>query len=266
MYRRKGLNKPIQKRIRAQFRVKGIKMKTSIIIPARYASTRLPGKPLIKIGGKSIIQHVYERACLSKSADEAIVATDDERIFDEVKSFGGLVKMTSSEHKCGSDRIAEIVKSDPSITIAVNVQGDEPMIDPQSIDKAIEALKNTDADISTLIRVIDEEEEISNPNVVKAVVSKSGMAMYFSRSRIPYIRNPGKSPVYAHIGLYAYKSSSLLKMTQLSQTPLEISESLEQLRALENEMRIATVVVDYSPVGIDTVEDVEKFQKIIEKK
>lgn len=240
-------------------------MKTSIIIPARYASTRLPGKPLIKIGGKSIIQWVYEKAKQAKSADEVVVATDDKRIYDEVVSFGGLVRMTSPNHKCGSDRIAEIVSGDANIGIAVNVQGDEPMIDPESIDKAIEAIKESDADISTLIRVIKDKEEITNPNVVKCVVSKSGMAMYFSRSPIPYERNEGKSPVYAHIGLYAYKSDSLLKMTKMEQTPLEMSESLEQLRALENGMRIKTVVVGYSPVGIDTEEDVENFKKIIEK-
>lgn len=240
-------------------------MKTSIIIPARYASTRLPGKPLIKIGGKSIIQWVYEKAKQAKSADEVVVATDDKRIYDEVISFGGLVRMTSPNHKCGSDRIAEIVSGDANIGIAVNVQGDEPMIDPESIDKAIEAIKESDADISTLIRVIKDKEEITNPNVVKCVVSKSGMAMYFSRSPIPYERNEGKSPVYAHIGLYAYKSDSLLKMTKMEQTPLEMSESLEQLRALENGMRIKTVVVGYSPVGIDTEEDVENFKKIIEK-
>ena len=202
-------------------------MKTSIIIPARYASTRLPGKPLIKIGGKSIIQWVYEKAKQAKSADEVVVATDDKRIYDEVISFGGLVRMTSPNHKCGSDRIAEIVSGDANIGIAVNVQGDEPMIDPESIDKAIEAIKESDADISTLIRVIKDKEEITNPNVVKCVVSKSGMAMYFSRSPIPYERNEGKSPVYAHIGLYAYKSDSLLKMTKMEQTPLEMSESLE---------------------------------------
>ena len=173
--------------------------------------------------------------------------------------------MTSPNHKCGSDRIAEIVSGDANIGIAVNVQGDEPMIDPESIDKAIEAIKESDADISTLIRVIKDKEEITNPNVVKCVVSKSGMAMYFSRSPIPYERNEGKSPVYAHIGLYAYKSDSLLKMTKMEQTPLEMSESLEQLRALENGMRIKTVVVGYSPVGIDTEEDVENFKKIIEK-
>lgn len=240
-------------------------MKTSIIIPARYASTRLPGKPLIKIGGKSIIQWVYEKAKQAKSADEVVVATDDKRIYDEVISFGGLVRMTSPNHKCGSDRIAEIVSGDANIGIAVNVQGDEPMIDPESIDKAIEAIKESDADISTLIRVIKDKEEITNPNVVKCVVSKSGMAMYFSRSPIPYERNEGKSPVYAHIGLYAYKSDSLLKMTKMEQTPLEMSESLEQLRALENGMRIKTVVVGYSSVGIDTEEDVKNFKKIIEK-
>ncbi len=237
--------------------------KTSIIIPARYASTRLPGKPLIEINGKTIIRWVYEKASKAKLADEVIVATDDEKIFDEVKKFGGLVKMTSTEHQSGSDRIAEIVTADSDIEIAVNVQGDEPLINPASIDKAIEAIKTTDADISTLIRVIEEEDEIQNPNVVKAVVDNSGMAMYFSRSGIPYQRVKGKSPVYAHIGLYAYKSKSLLKMTQLPQSSLEMAESLEQLRALQNGMKIMTVVVDYSPIGIDTKEDVEKFRAIV---
>ena len=243
------------------------KEKTAIIIPARYASTRLPGKPLIKIDGKSIIQWVYEKASQSKSADEVIVATDDERIFEEVKSFGGKVKMTSSCHESGSDRIAEIVKENPEIEIIVNVQGDEPLITPESIDEAINALMgDKNADIATLIREITDKEEILNPNTVKVVTDNAGKALYFSRSPVPYERTPGHTKFYAHIGLYAYRRESLLKMTELPQTNLEKAESLEQLRALQNGMTIKTVVVDYKPIGIDTPEDVEEFKRYIKSK
>lgn len=240
--------------------------KTAIIIPARYGSSRLEGKPLIVVGGKPIIQWVYEKAQAAKLADMIIVATDDERIFNAVKAFGGNVEMTSVNHKCGSDRIKEVVMRHPEIAYIVNLQGDEPLIKPESIDEVIKNVKDDEnADISTLIRIIDDKKEVDNPNLVKCVIDNFGYAMYFSRSKIPYERNSICGNFYGHLGIYGYKREALIKMTSLSQTPLEKTESLEQLRALENGMKIKTSVVDFKPVGIDTKEDLEKFKSIIEK-
>lgn len=239
--------------------------KTAIIIPARYGSSRLEGKPLLKVMGKSVIQWVYEKAKQAKLADIVIVATDDKRIFDEVKSFGGEVEMTSVNHKCGSDRIMEVVSRHPEISYICNLQGDEPLIKPESIDSVIRNVKEDDkADISTLIRVLTDENEINNPNLVKCVIDKNGFALYFSRSKIPYERNTGKATFYGHIGIYGYKRQALESMTSMAQTSLECAESLEQLRALENGMHIKTSVVDFVPVGIDTKEDLEKFRQIVE--
>ncbi len=243
-----------------------IKMgKTAIIIPARYGSSRLEGKPLIKVEGNPIIQWVYEKAQAAKLADMIIVATDDERIFNAVKDFGGNVEMTSTEHKCGSDRIKEVVMRHPEIDYIVNLQGDEPLIKSESIDEVIKNVKDdVSADISTLIRKITPEEA-ENPNLVKCVIDNSGFAMYFSRSKIPFERNPISGNFYGHLGIYGYKRDALIKMTSLPQTPLEKTESLEQLRALENGMKIKTSVVDFVPVGIDTAEDLLKFKQIVAK-
>lgn len=240
--------------------------KTAIIIPARYGSSRLEGKPLIVVCGKPIIQWVYEKAQQSKLADIIIVATDDQRIYDAVKSFGGNVEMTSPEHKCGSDRIKEVVMRHPEISYVVNLQGDEPLIKPGSIDAVAKNVKEDKlADISTLIRKITPEEA-ENPNLVKCVVDNFGFAMYFSRSKIPFERNVGKSDFYGHLGIYGYKRDALIRMTELPQSSCEMSESLEQLRALQNGMKIKTSVVDFIPVGIDTIEDLEKFKSIISVK
>ena len=239
--------------------------KTAIIIPARYGSSRLEGKPLLKVLGKSVIQWVYEKAQQAKFADMIIVATDDERIFDEVKSFGGEVEMTSINHKCGSDRIMEVVSRHPEIAYICNLQGDEPLIKPESIDAVIKNVKEDEnADISTLIRVLKDEEEINNPNLVKCVIDKNNFALYFSRSKIPYDRNVGKSKFYGHLGIYGYKKEALFKMTKLPQAPYEMAESLEQLRALQNGMKIKVAVVENIPVGIDTQEDFEKFKAMVE--
>ena len=236
----------------------------TIIIPARYASTRLEGKPLLEANGKTIIQWVYEKAKQSKLATDVIVATDDKRIFDKVESFGGKVCMTSTEHKCGSDRLVEVLKKQEDISIAVNVQGDEPMIEPDSIDSAIKLLiDDQNADMATLIREINNEEEIQNPNTVKAVKDNNGYAMYFSRSPIPYERNKNQASTFAHIGLYVYRRETLLKMSELPQSDLEKAESLEQLRALQNGFKIKTATVNYKPVGIDTREDFEEFLKMV---
>lgn len=240
--------------------------KTAIIIPARYGSSRLEGKPLIVVCGKPIIQWVYEKAQQAKLADIIIVATDDQRIYDAVKSFGGNVEMTSPEHKCGSDRIKEVVMRHPEISYIVNLQGDEPLIKPESIDAVAKNVKEDKlADISTLIRKITPEEA-ENPNLVKCVVDNLGFAMYFSRSKIPFERNVGKSDFYGHLGIYGYKRDALIRMTELPQSSCEMSESLEQLRALQNGMKIKTSVVDFIPVGIDTIEDLEKFKSIISVK
>ena len=239
--------------------------KTAIIIPARYGSSRLEGKPLIEVSGKPIIQWVYEKAQQSKLADIIIVATDDKRIYDAVKAFGGNVEMTSTEHKCGSDRIKEVVMRHPEISYIVNLQGDEPLIKPESIDEVAKNVKEDKlADISTLIRKITPVEA-ENPNLVKCVVDNFGFAMYFSRSKIPFERNVGKSDFYGHLGIYGYKREALIKMTELPQSSYEMSESLEQLRALQNGMKIKTSVVDFIPVGIDTAEDLEKFKRIVSK-
>ena len=241
-------------------------IKTAIIIPARYASSRLEGKPLIKVEGKPIIQWVYEKAQAAKLADMIIVATDDERIFNAVKSFGGNVEMTSKDHKCGSDRIKEVVLRHPEIAYIVNLQGDEPLIKPSAIDEVIKNVKeDKNADISTLLRVIKDDAELNNPNLVKCVRDVNGFAIYFSRSKIPYERNSICGSFYGHLGIYGYKREALLKMTSLEQTPLERTESLEQLRALENGMKIKTSIVEFVPVGIDTAEDLEKFKSIISK-
>lgn len=240
--------------------------KTAIIIPSRYASTRLHAKPLIEVEGKPIIQWVYEKASAVKQADEVIVATDHEEIYNCVKSFGGHVEMTKEDHKCGSDRIAEVAQRHPDMDYIVNLQGDEPMITPESIDSVITALKTGEnADIATLLRVIDDEKEVENPNLVKCVIDNNNFALYFSRSKIPYERNFGEAVFYGHIGLYGYKREALFKMTSLPQTMLEKTESLEQLRALQSGMRIITSIVNFKPIGIDTKEDVEEFKKAVGK-
>ena len=239
---------------------------TAIIIPARYGSSRLEGKPLIKVEGKPVIQWVYEKAQAARLADIIIVATDDERIFNAVKEFGGNVEMTSVNHKCGSDRIKEVVMRHPEIAYIVNLQGDEPLIKPESIDEVIKNVKDDkDADISTLIRKVTPEEA-ENPNLVKCVIDNAGFAMYFSRSKIPFERNIDKADFYGHLGIYGYKREALIKMTELPQSSYEMAESLEQLRALQNGMKIKTSIVDFVPVGIDTAEDLEKFKEIISSK
>lgn len=238
--------------------------KTAIIIPARYGSSRLEGKPLIKVLDKPIIQWVWEKAKKCTNADMVIVATDDERIYEAVKAFGGEVEMTSTEHKSGSDRIAEVASRHPEIDIIVNLQGDEPLINLDDIEAVIAGVKNDDTvDISTLVREIKDEEEANNPNLVKCVFDINNYALYFSRSKIPYERNTNESKIYGHLGIYGYRKTSLFKMTKLAQTNLERAESLEQLRALQSGMRIKVAITENIPVGIDTIEDLEHFKKLV---
>ena len=241
-------------------------MKVLGIIPARYASTRFPGKPLVDIQGKTMIQRVYEQAMKAKSLSKVIVATDDERIFNHVKSFKGEVMMTSDVHQSGTDRCAEVINqlSSEAFDAVVNIQGDEPFINPIQIDSVVEVLKKEPFMIATLVNRIHTEGVIHNPNIVKAVFSSEGKAIYFSRSPIPYLRNTptdewlSKGEFYKHIGLYAYKSAVLKEIALLPPSRLEQLESLEQLRWLENGYSIGIAETDLETIGIDTPEDLLK--------
>lgn len=242
-------------------------MKIAAFIPARYSSTRLEGKPLALIAGKPMVQWVYERARAAKLPADVSVATDDERIFRAVESFGGRVVMTSSAHRSGTDRIAEAAAGTDA-DIIVNVQGDEPLLEPELIDAAVKPmLDDPGLQLSTLKTRITHAEEYHNPNAVKVVTDRDGFALYFSRSPLPYAKTPFDdmpAPAYKHIGLYVYRKGFLLKFSKLKPTPLEESESLEQLRALENGYRIKVVEVSYNPVSVDTLEDLEKVRGIME--
>lgn len=239
--------------------------KTVIIIPARLNSSRLKNKLLLEAGGKPVIQWVYETAKKAKLASEVIIACDSDEIYNTVKKFGGNVEMTSAEHKSGSDRIAEVAKRHPEFEYILNLQGDEPQMESGVIDSLIGALHNSTADISTLVRKITDKEQIDSPNCVKCVFNKDNMALYFSRYPVPYPRNEEFAHYYAHIGIYAYKRESLLKMTSLEMAMVEKTESLEQLRALYNGMTIKVILTNLNPVGIDTIQDFGKFKNIIEE-
>lgn len=235
------------------------------IIPARYASTRLNGKPLLHIAGKPMIQWVYERAKKAKLTNDVIAATDDKRVFDAVRYFGGKAVMTSPEHRTGTDRIAEAADG-LNADIIVNVQGDEPLIEPEMIDEAIRPLTN-DSEIvaATLKTKIRDEAELNNPNVVKVVTDKNDFALYFSRLPVPYVRGQGKNIHFKHIGLYVYRKDFLLKFAKMKPTPLEEAEKLEQLRVLENGYKIKVVETEHDSIGVDTEEDMERVRKIVIK-
>ena len=241
-------------------------MKVICVIPARFASTRLPGKPLALIAGKPMIQHVYTKACQAKLPEEVIVATDDQKVADVVKSFGGEVVMTSPEHPSGTDRLAEVALNYPDVDVIVNVQGDEPMITPQVIDALAEAfIKDEKLTMATLKTLMDPEE-YDNPNVVKVVTDLHDYALYFSRSLLPYPRKKTEDfKAYKHIGIYAYRRDFLLQYAALEPTCLEQIESLEQLRVLENGFKIKVLNTDFHGIGIDTQEDLEAVNKIFEQ-
>jgi 3-deoxy-manno-octulosonate cytidylyltransferase (CMP-KDO synthetase) len=237
-------------------------MKTAIVIPARYASSRLPAKPLLRETGKYLIQHVYERACESR-ADAVIVATDDLRIFDAVESFGGNVVMTRADHPSGTDRVAEVAEK-LDADIIVNVQGDEPMIEPATLDMLAGLLRNDPAaPMATLATPIRSVELWRDPNCVKAVCDKQGRALYFSRSPIPYVRdgepNFATGRFLQHLGLYAYRRDFLLKLATLPPEPLEETEKLEQLRVLALGHTIQVGIVASAHRGVDTPADYQKF-------
>jgi len=237
------------------------------IIPARYASMRFPGKLLAMIGDRSVVRRVYEQARMS--LDLVYVATDDIRIFNAVKDFGGEVIMTSSDHQSGTDRCAEAVKlisrqRNVKIDIVVNIQGDEPFIKPEQIDLLTDCFKDEEVQIATLVRKSTPGEDIFNPNQPKVIVDTNGNAIYFSRAAIPFIRDyelkewSYRHTFYKHLGLYAYRTDALAEITSLPRSPLEMAESLEQNRWIENGFRIKTSVTEWESIGIDTPEDLEK--------
>ena len=238
------------------------------LIPARYASTRFPGKPLHLIAGKPLLQHVVEQCQKAKSLSEVIVATDDTRIWEVAQQFCR-VEMTSPDHPSGTDRIAEVVAR-CACDAAVNIQGDEPLIDPQVIDAVAGAL--TGAPMSTAAARLRDTAEFDNPNVVKVVVNPAGRALYFSRRTIPFVRDAASRsieeqlaafPFLKHLGIYGYRRETLLRLVKFPVSPLEAAEKLEQLRALENGIEIAVVQVNYESVGVDVPEDVERVELLL---
>jgi 3-deoxy-manno-octulosonate cytidylyltransferase (CMP-KDO synthetase) len=231
------------------------------VIPARYSSVRFPGKPIAPIAGRPMIQHVWERASQSRYLSRVIIATDDDRIFAAAKAFGAEVRMTSADHESGTDRAAEVAAS-TSADIIVNIQGDEPLIDPAAIDTAVLALlDDPGCEMATLKRRISSPVEILNPNVVKVVSALNGDALYFSRRPVPFHRGTSAT-WWKHIGLYVYRRSLLLSYSSLRRGPLEEAEKLEQLRALENGIPIRVAETEYDTIGVDTPEDLSAVEKL----
>lgn len=237
-------------------------MKFACVIPARYASTRLPGKPLADIAGKPMIQRVYEQVAKAKKPVLVIVATDDRRVFDKVESFGGMALMTQPNHPTGTDRLAEVASHHQDVDVIINVQGDEPLIDADVIDQLADLfLEDADLQMATVASPL-LEEEYDEPSAVKVICNKQGDAMYFSRSLIPYPRHAFINPPMKHVGIYAYRRQFLLDYAKMDPTPAEETESLEQLRALENGYAIRVIKTDKRFVGVDTPEDLERVNVI----
>lgn len=239
------------------------------IIPARYASTRFPGKPLVDIHGKTMIQRVFEQAKKTTSLAEVYVATDDSRIFDHVKAFGGNVLMTSSKHRTGTERCQEVVTNlisgNLQVDVAINIQGDEPFIHPEQIDLLASCFSNPEVHIATLIKKINHADQLTDANTIKVVINKLNNAIYFSRTAIPYIRDKYHETwinfhtYYKHIGIYAYRTVTLKNITALQPGSLEGAESLEQLRWLENGYNIHTLLTEFESHSVDVPEDLLKF-------
>ena len=246
-------------------------MNFTAIIPARYASTRFPGKPLALLGNKPVIQHVYEQA--SSVLSDVWVATDDDRIREAVEKFGGRIVMTRADHKSGTDRIEEAAeKTGTQADVVINIQGDEPFVQPSQIKTLMQLFDNAETQIGTLGKHFENIEAVNNPNSPKIVTDKQGFALYFSRSVIPYIRGAQDNewlshfPFLKHLGLYAYRREVLHEITQLPQSSLEIAESLEQLRWLENGYRIRVGLTDVETVGIDTPEDLQRAEEFLKSR
>ena len=243
-------------------------MKIIGIIPARYGSTRFPGKPLVDIDGKSMVQRVYEQSSKANLLSRVVIATDDERIMNHVREFGGNVLMSSPQHVSGTDRCAEIIRKESpnEWDVAVNIQGDEPYIQPEQIDLLCRCFESTDTSIATLVKEIKSSDELFNHNNVKVILNKNNEAIYFSRSPVPYCRNyPDQEWIryhtyYKHIGIYAYRTDVLLEISQLPKTKLEITESLEQLRWIENGYKIKAQITSFESIAIDTPDDLLRIK------
>lgn len=241
-------------------------MRAIVVIPARYGSTRFPGKPLARLRGRPLVEHVYRRAEKAGNVEQVIVATDDERIMKAVLDFGGYCVMTDQGHHSGSDRLGEVAASHEADVI-INVQGDEPLIEPAVIESVIRLHEGKEPpDISTAAYKLRSAEEYRDPGIVKVVVDREGTALYFSRSPIPYGWIPGSGPALGHIGIYAYSRESLLRFVSLPRGELEQIENLEQLRAIENGMRIVVVKFDsFECIGVDRPEDIERAERIMKR-
>ncbi len=235
------------------------------IIPARWASTRFPGKPLHLIAGKPLIQHVWERCQQCQKLDTIVIATDDQRILDAAQSFGARAVMTSAEHPTGTDRIAEAAAAFPEATQIINIQGDEPLIDPALIDQLADALtSDPGVAMATAANPLTDEALINDPNVVKVVLALNGDALYFSRSPLPYRRSDSPNlQLYRHKGIYAYRRDFLEQFITWPPSPLELAESLEQLRALENNARIKVLITDDESPGVDTLEQAQQIEALL---
>jgi 3-deoxy-manno-octulosonate cytidylyltransferase (CMP-KDO synthetase) len=242
--------------------------KVVVVIPARYGATRLPGKPLVLLAGKPMIQRVYERAKLAKTPDRVIVATDDERILHAVEAFGGEARMTRSDHRTGTERVAEIAAHVDG-EVFVNVQGDEPLLDPAALDTAVNALlEEPRADVATVATPIKTPADIMDPNVVKTVLDFDGNALYFSRAPIPWVRDTASKIQVRHLkhlGLYVFQRDVLLEYPTLPQGELERIEQLEQLRWMENGVKIRVAEVEHDAISVDVPEDVARVEKLLQK-
>ena len=229
------------------------------VIPARYASSRFPGKALALLDSRTMLEHVYERVSMARYLGSVIIATDDERIYREARRFGARVQMTRGDHVSGSDRVAEVASTFERVDLVVNIQGDEPLLDPAAIDAAVEAIADqSSVPMATLKKRIQDPREARDSNVVKVVTDLAGNALYFSRSPIPLARDGGEVICYKHIGLYVYRREFLLRYSSLPVGPLERAEKLEQLRALENGFVIRVAETRYDSMGVDTPEDLER--------
>ncbi|MEP7323282.1 MAG: 3-deoxy-manno-octulosonate cytidylyltransferase [Saprospiraceae bacterium] len=241
-------------------------MKVLGVIPARYESTRFPGKPLALIKGRSMIEHVYRGVGESTKLFDLVVATDDRRIYEAVLSFGGQVVMTSDKHTSGTSRCIEVSQHYPDIDWIINIQGDEPLFNSKLLDEVIELIhRDHEAPIITMLRRMEDPNDAINPNIVKCVFDHSGRALYFSRSPIPHVRHDQEGKYYQHLGIYAFKKEILSKLASLEPTPLEASESLEQLRWLEHGISIQTGITEYVAHGVDVPGDIAYIESILDK-
>ncbi len=239
-------------------------MKIIAVIPARWGSTRFEGKVLADIAGKPLIQHVWERASQCKLLDKIVIACDDETVLRVTQDFGAKAVLTSKDHACGTDRIAEVVQS-LDVDIVVNIQGDEPLIQAAAVDNLIYTISNDKAcQMATMIRVIDNKEELKDPNVVKVIIDSQKNAIYFSRAKIPFVRDDEQAIYYKHFGIYAFQKDFLFTFKNLPRLPLERAEKLEQLRAIENGYKIKTVETEYDSIGVDTPSDLAQVEKLLQ--